>query len=1235
MKGHSDFVHLHVHTDYSLLDGANKIDDLVKQARNSKMPALAITDHGNLFGAIEFYQKTRKKGIKPIIGSEVYVAIGSRSDKGSSQRRSIALATERSGSPRLQSSKTYRQSAAAHHLTLLSKNEKGFQNLMQLSTIGYLEGFYYKPRIDKEVLEKHSEGLIGLSGCLQGEISKYLLHGEFDKAKETAGFYNELFGEGNFYLELMRLNLEENDTVNQDLLRIAKELDLPLVATNDCHYLQREDAIAHDILLCLQTGKDIEDKNRLRFNTTELYFKTPDEMKSLFEDLPEAIASTIEIAQSCNLELSHVETGNTPLLLPHYPLPEGYERPEKFIEDLARKGITKRYERVTPAVEERLDYELKTIEKMGYAEYFLIIKDLVDTARERNIPVGPGRGSAVGSLALYALGINDIDPLEYGLIFERFLNPERITPPDVDIDFGDERRDEIIQYAIERYGKDSVSQIITFGTMMAKAAIRDVGRVLKVPYGEVDRIAKLIPFGPNITLDDSISHIDELRELIESNEKYKELIEIARRLEGSSRHASTHAAGVVIAPGKLSDYCPLFKSTNDEISTQFSVKSIEAIGLLKMDLLGLKTLTVIDNTIKTVKQHSATSRQLNVDSFQRNDPKTFDLISNGDTLGIFQLESSGMRDILKKYEPRTMEDLIAVLSLYRPGPLKGLNVTEFIERKHGRKSIQYDHKVLEPILKDTYGVILYQEQVIEIASTVAGYSLGQADILRRAMGKKEPVVMEEERKNFVDGAAKNGFSESTANRLFDQMVPFAGYGFNKSHSAGYAMISYQTAYLKTHYPLEFMAASLTSEMDSSDRISLLLGECRRIGITTSKPDVNECDYIFVPNDNKILFGLGAVKNTGRGAIEAIIQERLKNGHFKTLFDFALRVDQRSVNKRAVESLIEAGAFDSISKSRSESFTSLTKVYEKGAKGVKDSVERKKQMTLFGGLVVETDETSSDSGMSQIAPSAMRNAPESGEPTTPNLDDWDISEKLQREKKSLGFYLSGHPLEPFREYLDNSSLTRISFLDDVEERKPVSVGGIVIRKKQIRDRKGREMAFITIEDFEDEAEAVVFADLYENRKSLFKKETPIVIKGLKGSEEKKIIADEILPLQDFMSLKQETGKQKEIGQRTKQKERNQTATCLPAGRLPTATEGSSGVGKILIHLHPEQEHLFMEVKTLLKSHPGKTQVEILLFLGNGEKKKLRLPKIQVDLTEPFIRSVEELVGKENVIINGKS
>jgi DNA polymerase-3 subunit alpha len=1186
------------------------------------MPALAITDHGNLFGAIEFYQKTRKKGIKPIIGSEVYVAIGSRTDKGSS-------------SSSLTQPKTFRQSAAAHHLTLLARNETGFQNLMQLSTIGYLEGFYYKPRIDKEVLEKHSDGLIGLSGCLQGEISFSLLNGEFEKAKKTAGFYQELFGKGNFFIELMRLGLEENEKVNPDLIKIAKDLDLPLVATNDCHYLQREDAIAHDVLLCLQTGKDLEDKIRLRFNTTELYFKTPDEMKSLFEDVPEAISSTIEIAQGCNLELPHVDAyGNTPLLLPKYPLPEGYERPEKYIEDLARKGIAKRYGRVTPAVEERLEYELKTIEKMGYAEYFLIIKDLVNTARERRIPVGPGRGSAVGSLALYALGITDIDPLEYGLIFERFLNPERITPPDVDIDFGDERRDEIIQYAIERYGKDAVSQIITFGTMMARAAIRDVGRVLKVPYGEVDRIAKLIPFGPNVTLDDAISQIDELRELIESNEKYKELIEIARRLEGSSRHASTHAAGVVIAPGKLRDFCPLFKSTNDEISTQFSMKSLEAIGLLKMDLLGLKTLTVIDNITKTVNEKLAHSRQIKADSLIKDDPKTFDLISNGDTIGVFQLESSGMRDILKRFTPRTMEDLIAVLSLYRPGPLKGLNVTEFIERKHGRKSIKYDHKVLEPILKETYGVILYQDQVIKIASTVAGYSLGQADILRRAMGKKEPVVMEEERKNFVEGAKKNGFSESTANRLFDQMVPFAGYGFNKSHSAGYAVISFQTAYLKTHHPLEFMAASLTSEMDSSDRISLLLGECRRMGITTSKPDVNECDYIFVANDNKILFGLGAVKNTGRGAIEVIVRERKEKGSFKSLFDFALRVDQRSVNKRAVESLIEAGAFDSISNSRSESFSSLTKVYEKGARGVKDSVERRKQMTLFGGLVVETEGEDGNE-------TATATATGDGK----GVDDWDIAEKLQREKKSLGFYLSGHPLEPFRELLDNSSLTRISNLDDVEERKPVSVGGIVIRKKQIRDRKGREMAFITIEDFEDEAEAIVFADIFEKRKSLLEKETPLVIKGLKGSEEKKIIAEEVIPLQEFKSKKAgvRTHLQEGSERIRENKEKNHTATVRSHpnrvedthNNATTATMGGSGVGKILILLHPEQEHLFMEVKNLLKTHPGNTQVEILLSLGNGEKKKLRLPKIQVNPTTSFLQSVEQLVGKENVISNQKS
>ena len=1191
MREHSDYVHLHVHTDYSLLDGANKIGDLVKAARKFRMPALAITDHGNLFGAIEFYEKAIKGGIKPILGSEVYVAIGSRKERGSSSGSDLQTATANRnwGGAR---------GVGYHHLTLLVRNDLGYQNLMHLSTIGYLEGFYYKPRIDKEVLEKHSEGLLALSGCLQSEISQALLAGDGKKAREAAGFYGDLFGRGNFYLELMRIGLEENLKVNEGLLKISKELDLPLVATNDCHYLQREDAKAHDILLCLQTGKDLEDKNRLRFNTQELYFKSPEEMKSLFHDLPEAILSTREIAEVCNLELNLVGAqGRSPLCLPHYPLPEGYEKPEEYFEELARKGIARRYGKVTPAVEERLDFELKTIEKVGYAEYFLIIKDLVDTARSRGIPVGPGRGSAVGSLALYALGITDIDPLEYGLLFERFLNPARISPPDVDIDFGDERRDEIIEYTIEKYGKDAVSQIITFGTMMARAVIRDVGRVLKIPYGEVDRIAKLIPFGPNVTLEGAVTQSQELKELIHKEEKTRELFEIAKRLEGLSRHASTHAAGVVIAPGRLADYCPLFKGTHEEISTQYSMKSIEAIGLLKMDLLGLKTLTVIDNTINMLKEKGV---RVDLSRIPKDDPKTFELISRGETLGVFQLESAGMREILKRLEPRSMEDLIAVLSLYRPGPLKGLNVSEFIERRHGRKPIQYDHPVLEPILKETYGVILYQEQVIEIASRVAGYILGHGDILRRAMGKKEPEVMEEERKNFVEGAKKNGFSEKLAHHIFDQMLPFAGYGFNKSHSAGYAMVSYETAYLKAHHPLEFMAASLTSEMDSSDRISLLLSECKRMRIDVRKPDINESFYEFrvLPKNSErgnaigsFSFGLGAVKNTGRGTIESILSEREKNGPYESLYDFAMRVLQfhGGVNRRAVESLIEAGAFDSISKSRRESFSSLTKAYEKGTKTGRVEVERKKQMTLFGGLVVEPEK-----GVTEEVETGLK-------PVSTKEEEWEISEKLNREKKSLGFYLSGHPLEPFREVFQGTSIVATHQLDKVESRNSVTIGGMVTRKKQIRDRKGREMAFITIEDFEGEAEAVVFADLYEESKALLRKEVPILVKGRKGEEEKKVIAEEIHPLEKVKR----------------------------GAEVPSANS-ERRVGKIVeIFLHPEHEPLLLPVKDLLLRYPGAIPVEVHLLLKEG--KKVLHPKMRVSPLDSFLKELGGLIGKENIRI----
>ena len=797
---HSDFVHLHVHSDYSLLDGAGSIPSYIKRATELSMPALALTDHGSMFGAVFFYKMAIKSGLKPLVGCELYVTKGSRFEKKSPKRGAWEH---------------------LNHIILLARNTEGYKNLMKLSSRGYTEGFYYRPRIDFDILAEHSGGLLALGACIKGIVSDAIIEDRMSEARTKAGELRDIFGEDNFYFEIQDHGLAEEEKATKGLIALSKELGIPIVATNDCHYIHKEDAKAQDVLLCIQTGRDFDDPNRLRFANDEFYLKTPDEMKALFSELPESVTNTIEVAERCNLEL---ELGV--VQLPNFPIPEGFSDPDTYLEGLVRDGLRMRYPDSPPEVAERLQYELRVIEQMKYSSYFLIVKDLVDRAREMDIPVGPGRGSAAGSIVSYCLGITDIDPLRFGLLFERFLNPERISMPDIDIDFCDRRRDEIIEYVAEKYGRESVSQIITFGTLGARAAIRDVGRVLRVPLSDVDRIAKLIPAEVGITLDAAISRVAELREASESAE-YGELISLSRKLEGLARHASTHAAGVLIAPGKLVDYVPLYRGTKGEVVTQYDMKSVEDIGLLKMDFLGLTTLSIVEDALHMIEEHHGVviePREIPID-----DEDVYAMLSRGDTIGIFQLESSGMRDLLRRIAPERFEDIIAINALYRPGPLSSEMVDLFIKRKRGQKEIDYEHPVLEPILKDTYGVILYQEQVIEIANKMAGFTKGQGDILRKAMGKKEIEVMDQQRRNFVKGAVANKIGEDLAERIFNKIAYFAGYGFNKSHSAAYAMLSYQTAYLKTKYPAEFMAACLTSEIGNTDRVVTLLEETRRMG----------------------------------------------------------------------------------------------------------------------------------------------------------------------------------------------------------------------------------------------------------------------------------------------------------------------------------------------------------------------------------------------------------------------
>jgi DNA polymerase-3 subunit alpha len=1066
---HADFVHLHLHTEYSLLDGAISIDNLIKKAVDLKMPAVAVTDHGNLFSALDFYQKATKAGIKPIIGCETYVAPGSRFDKTASAGKN---------------------EEASYHLILLARNRQGYKNLVKLVTAAYLEGFYYKPRIDKELLRTHSEGLIGLSACLGGEIPSLLIQNRYEDAKKTALDYQQVLGKENFFLELQDNGIPEQEQVNRELMKLSKDADIPVVATNDCHYLDMEDHKSHDALLCIQTGKTVKDANRLRFSSETFYMKTPEEMKKAFSYVPEAISNTVRIAERCNLEL---ELGK--YHLPHFPVPEGCTK-ESYMAELARKGLEERFAEIEAVrgagsvdranYKERLEFEITMIDKMGFAGYFLIVSDFIRYAKERGIPVGPGRGSAAGSLVAYSLRITDLDPLPYNLLFERFLNPERISMPDIDVDFCQDRRDEVLKYVTDKYGQDHVTQIITYGTMLAKGVIRDVGRVLDIPYAECDKLAKLVPNKLNITLKEALEQEPKLREITKKEPRMAELMDIALHLEGQVRHASKHAAGVVISEEPLTEYVPLFKTPKDEITTQFDMNGVEKIGLVKFDFLGLRNLTVIRKAEDMINQRLqkaplARAEPFTVSRIPFDDGRTYELLGRGETAGIFQLESSGMRDIIIKMKPQCFEDLIALVALYRPGPLGSGMVDDFIKRKKGSTKITYELPQLEPILKDTYGVIVYQEQVMQLASALAGYSLGEADLLRRAMGKKKPEEMAKQKERFMRGAGEKKVPKAKAEKIFDLMAKFAEYGFNKSHSAAYALISYQTAFLKAHYPVEYMAALLTSEVQDTDKVVKYIYEAREMGIHILPPDVNESRWDFTVVEaherdtvepgstiGRVRFGLAAVKNVGISAIEAMIEAREAKEAFTSLADFCKKVDQRRVNRRVIEALIKCGAFDGTGARRAQMMDAIDMMMSQASRH--QEREAVGQVSIFDGMDERHD------------------------PELPNIPEWKESQLLAFEKESMGFYISGHPLAAFQDDMKRYATVTTETLDQTPDGKEVTICGIIAGLKQKVTKKGDKMAILNLEDLSGAVETIVFPDLYKTASHILLTDTPLIVAG---------------------------------------------------------------------------------------------------------------------------------------------
>lgn len=1155
VKNIPDFVHLHTHTEFSLLDGAIRIPNLISKVKEFNMPTVAITDHGNLYGAIEFFTLAKEAGIKPIIGCEFYVAPKSRFDKS-------------------------KRAEKTNHITILVKNLQGYKNLMKLVTHSYFEGFYYKPRVDYELLSKYNSELIALSGCVSGEIPKLILENRIDDAINVALKLCEIFGKENFYLEIQDQNLEEQSIINPKLIEISKKLDIPLVATNDAHYLNKGDHTAHDVLLCIGTRTTLDDKERLQFATPEFYFKSKEEMFEIFKEIPEVLQNTIEISKRCNLKI--------PMnldLLPDYEVPKNYDL-NSYLEKICREGFKKRYPEPSDEARKRLELELNVIKKMGYSGYFLIVWDFVNYAKQNDIRVGPGRGSAAGSIVSYCLGITDINPLNYGLLFERFLNPYRKSLPDIDIDFCYERRNEIIDYVVRKYGRNKVAQLITFGTMAARASTRDAGRVFGIPYGKVDKIAKLIPLGISTTIDKSINTVPELRDLYNTDKEVKKILDTAMTLEGLSRQDSIHAAGVVISDKNLSEYTPLQKKGDGEVVTQYKMEDVQKIGLLKIDFLGLKTLSLIDKTLEIIRH----TKEINIDlnEIDLQDEKTFSMISHGETIGVFQLESSGMRNLMIDLQPSCIEDLIALLALYRPGPLQSGMVKDFVEAKKGKKKIKYPHPLLETILEETYGIIVYQEQVMQIASKLANFTMAEADILRGAISKKKRRLLSKQRNKFIDGAMNNRISGETAQKIFDLLLLFAEYGFNKSHSAAYALISYQTAYLKANFPIEFMAALLTVRMEDQEKVARYVNECKRLKIEVLPPDVNESLSNFTVVDDRIRFGLSAVKNVGENVIKNIVAVRKEGEKFKSFIDFCRRVDPVVLNKKTLESLIMAGAFDSLKLSRQF----LMKNYKKIVSQVLTIRSDREigQFSLFGEDVMFKDEYLT------------------------NLPDVKIEfprkKLLAFEKEMLGLYVSDHPLIGYEYLLEKYSDCQISEVRKLRDKSIINIAGVVSRIKKITTKKGEIMIFLTLEDMSNSIEVIVFPSIIKKFQEFLKEDMIIGIKGRLDIKEDqaKLIASEI------EEIRTET---------VKSKYENNSLKRVPKNIV------------IELDLNSIDDQFLHRLRRLLLSNPGPSNVIIKLKSDKFFKTMKLGSSLNVIQSDEFIEEIENFLGEKGRIIGVRS
>lgn len=1128
------FVHLHVHTEYSLLDGAIKIKDLVSRAKEWDMGAVAVTDHGVMFGAIEFYYECMKQGIKPIIGCEVYV-----DPKGHTRREG---------------------QGGNYHLLVLAENEEGYRNLVKLVSIANVEGFYYKPRVDYDLLSKYSKGLIASSACLAGEVPSLILSGRYDEAKEKALLYRDIFGEGNFYLEIMSNGLSEQAVANKHVIELARKANIPLLATNDAHYLESSDADWHEILLCVQTNSTVNSKNRFQFGSKEFYLRSPVEMWKIFGDeLSDALHNTVDISERCNVKL---EFGQ--YMLPEYKVPEG-ETLESYLALKAKEGLARRFggREIPQEYIKRMEYELGVIKQMGFAGYFLIVQDFINAAKERGIPVGPGRGSAAGSLVAYALRVTEIDPIKYNLLFERFLNPERISMPDIDTDISDKRRDEVIDYVVEKYGRDKVAQIITFDRMKSRAAVRDVGRALDMPYPDVDKVAKLIPFNVS-SIEEALELSHELKALYDGNREVKQLLDYASHIEGIARHCSQHAAGVVISPEPLVNIVPLKAINGTQIVTQYPMEPLEKLGLVKMDFLGLRTLSMIEETLKNIAKNGKKVPDLT--QLPMDDRATFEMLQRGDTMGVFQLESSGMRQLLKKLCPDSFQDIIAVLALYRPGPLGSGMVDQYIERKHGRSPISYPHPALEEALKETYGIILYQEQVMQIAARLAGYTLGQADILRRAMGKKKVEEMEEQRQVFVKGCLENAVSAEQANEIFDLIQYFAGYGFNKSHSAAYAMISYQTAYLKAHYPVEFLAAFLSSHIGAKKEIlARYVREVRSSGIEVLPPDVNESEAGFTAVGDVIRFGLSAVAKAGSGAVEAILRARREGGPYKSLWDFVSRIDLRVVNKSVIESLIGVGAFDGLHSNRRQILESLPVLLEARARLDEDKFQQR-LFSLDGNDSLDV------------------------EPALVDIEDFEFHEKLELEKDAVGLYISGHPFEAYEERVRKYAYCTPSELIHwcSPQAKPL-VGGIVTDVAEQYTKKGDLMGIVGVEDLDAKLEVVCFPRMWAKVKAFCQAGNVILVSG--RLEERgggvTMIAEDVVPL--------------EVAEREK-----------------------GQIFRLRIPFHLCDETVLRNLIRTCKSYPGKDQVLVEVY-NDRFSAFILLNDTRVTVSEELKGKIEDMMG----------